>query len=116
MAVADGDQRNNQKLNDVAAGVLFLPGDEAPERVIMRQAVRQPVKLASLLGISPASINVYLSELDGIDHHRWLQTLSLRTGNDWRYCLRAAFTIWHEESENQASTEQLVREIERQIQ
>ncbi|MGW2323213.1 AAA family ATPase [Streptomyces sp. NPDC001233] len=116
VAVADGDQRNNPRLNDSSLGILFLPGVEPPERVIMRHAIEHPVELAKLLGSSLTSMNVYLSELDGLDHHRWLETLSLRTGNDWRYCLRAAFSVWHEASQNRASAEKLVREIERQMQ
>ncbi|MEU8931852.1 AAA family ATPase [Streptomyces sp. NPDC048409] len=115
VAVVDGDQRNNPKLNDASRNVLFLPGAEPPERVLIRYAIQYPEELAKLLGCSLASVNVYLSELDGLDHHRWLETLSLRTGNDWRYCLRAAFSIWHEESKNRALTEKLVRDIECEI-
>ncbi|MEV2216606.1 AAA family ATPase [Streptomyces sp. NPDC050997] len=115
VAVIDGDQRG--KLEGKGAGryALFLPGTEPPEQVIMKKAVMQPRELAEALGCTQTSINVYLAELAGLDHHRWLEVLARRTGNDWQYCLRVAFSIWHRDPANHAEVESLVREIEKRV-
>ncbi|MGW2417995.1 AAA family ATPase [Streptomyces sp. NPDC001709] len=114
-AVIDGDQRENLKGKGTGRDALFLPGKESPEKVVMRSAAQNPKELARGLGCSDSSISIYLAELAGMDHHRWLEILARRTGNDWRYCLRAAFSIWHEIPENYADAEALVRNIEKKV-
>ncbi|WP_369260153.1 hypothetical protein [Streptomyces sp. R35] len=115
VAVVDGDQRENLNGRDKGRGALFLPGNLPPEQVVIRSAVLYPNELAEMLGRSQSSMSVYLAELVGMDHHRWLETLARRTGNDWRYCLWSAFTIWNKLSENHAEAEILVREIEKRV-
>jgi len=109
VAILDGDQSGKASRGE---SIFSLPGGDAPERVFLKHAAARPVEMAHKLGCSVASMNVYLAELLGLEHHRWLTALSLRTGQDWRYVLRAAFDIWHRESTHQDDCESLTRGIE----
>ncbi|MER6064481.1 AAA family ATPase [Streptomyces sp. NPDC001792] len=111
VAVVDGDQKGALKSSSDLHGVLFLPGFEPSEKVFVQYAARHPEELARRLGCPIQSISVYIAEMLGVDHHRWLTLLSKRTGHDWRYCLRAAFEIWHADSENEAEANSLVEHI-----
>ncbi|MFF3204905.1 ATP-dependent endonuclease [Streptomyces sp. NPDC002962] len=113
VAILDGDQRNKCS-QDLA--VLSLPGDEPPEKVFFKYAATQPGQLAERLDCSIASINVYLAEMLGLEHHRWLKMLSHRTGQDQNFCLRVVFEIWHSDPVNQNECEMLTRQIEELIQ
>ncbi|SED01055.1 AAA domain-containing protein, putative AbiEii toxin, Type IV TA system [Streptomyces sp. PAN_FS17] len=108
-AVLDGDQRSEVS-GDLSA--FFLPGNEPPEKVIFKYAATRPDEIADKLGCSLASMNVYIAGMLGMEHHRWLTYLSRRTGQDWRYCLRAAFDIWHADPTNSEACEDLTRGIE----
>lgn len=113
VAILDGDQRNKRP-RDLA--VLSLPGNEPPEKVFFKYAATQPGKLAERLDCSVASINVYLAEMLGLEHHRWLKMLSYRTGQDQNYCLRVVFDIWRDDPANRNECEMLTRQIEELIQ
>ncbi|MFH9824019.1 AAA family ATPase [Streptomyces bobili] len=108
-AVLDGDQRGEVPGN---LSVFFLPGDEPPEKVIFKYAATRPGEMADKLGCSLASMHVYIAGMLGLEHHRWLTFLSRRTGQDWRYCLRAAFDVWHADPPNSEACEDLTRGIE----
>ncbi|MET8565955.1 AAA family ATPase [Streptomyces flaveolus] len=110
-AVLDGDQRGILKSSDTSQEVLFLPGSEPPEKVFVQHAARHPEEFARRLDCSIQSISVYIAEMLGVDHHRWLTLLAKRTGHDWRYCLRVAFDIWHSNPDNAAETKSLVEQV-----
>jgi hypothetical protein len=109
IAVLDGDQRSEAP---EGFSVFFLPGDEPPEKVIFKYAAIRPDEMAHKLGCSLASMNVYIAGMLGMEHHRWLKFLAQRTGQDWRYCLRAAFDVWHADPTNNEACEELARGIE----
>lgn len=109
VAVLDGDQSAKGSHSE---SIFSLPGGDAPEKVFLKHAAAHPAEMAHKLGCSVASMNVYLAELLGLEHHRWLPALSRRTGQDWRYVLRAAFEIWHEEAAHQDDCESLTKGIE----
>jgi energy-coupling factor transporter ATP-binding protein EcfA2 len=111
-AVLDGDQRGNKATLTPSAGIFFLPGDAPPEKVVLEYAAQHPEELAKQLHCSEASINIYLSELAGLEHHRWLDLLSNRTGQDRQHCLRSAFNIWHASPANRGEAEELSKNIE----
>lgn len=111
VAVIDGDQRGALKTSDASRGILFLPGSEPPEKVFVQYAACHPEELARRLGCPIQSISVYIAEMLGVDHHRWLTLLAKRTGHDWRYCLRVAFEIWHSDSKNAVETSSLVERV-----
>ncbi|SCZ08878.1 AAA domain-containing protein, putative AbiEii toxin, Type IV TA system [Streptomyces sp. 136MFCol5.1] len=115
VAVIDGDQRDKVPAIKRANNVLFLPGSEPPEKVFIQFAARLPEEFARRLDCSISSINVYIAEMLGIDHHGWLKLLAKRTGHDWRHCLRAAFEIWHSSPENRMQANTLVEEIGRAL-
>lgn len=112
VAVLDGDQRNNRikPLNN--SKTCFLPGEAPPEKVLLDFAAQFPNELAKQLNCSLASINIYLAELAAEEHHRWLDLLSMRTGQDKQHCLRSVFDIWHSDPANRQQAEELTREIE----
>lgn len=89
-----------------------MSGGDAPEKVFIKHAATRTAEMANKLGCPLASMNVYLAELFGLEHHRWLTTLSRRTGQYWRYVLRATFAIWHQQSANYDDCEALTRGIE----
>ncbi|MFF1597448.1 AAA family ATPase [Streptomyces mirabilis] len=109
VAVLDGDQSGKAFGN---SSIFFLPGNEPPEKVFFKYAASRPSEMAQKLGSSLASMNVYLAEMLGLEHHRWLTVLSRRTGQDWQYCLRIAFNMWHDDPVNRGECEALVRGIE----
>ena len=109
VAVLDGDQSDQIS---GASSVLCLPGDGPPEKVFFKCAATRPSEMAQELGCSLATMNVYLAEMLGLEHHRWLSVLSRRTGQDWQYCLRVVFKIWHNEPDNWEQCEILVRRVE----
>ncbi|MDF6042119.1 ATP-binding protein [Streptomyces sp. JH14] len=111
VAVIDGDQRNKVPTSKKSNSVLFLPGNEPPEKVLIQFAARHPGELARRLSCSIESISVYIAEMLGVDHHGWLQLLAKRTGHDWRYCLRVAFEIWHEDPESKVQASALVEGV-----
>ncbi|MFI1968243.1 AAA family ATPase [Streptomyces cinnamoneus] len=112
VAVLDGDQAS-KACNE--SSIFCLPGEEPPEKVLFRYAAARPDEMASRLDCSLASMTVYLAEAFGLEHHRWLPVLSRRTGQDWRYCLRVMFNIWHEDPVNREKCEALVRGIEESV-
>lgn len=109
VAVLDGDQRGRISEN---SNVLCLPGSAPPEKVFFEYAAARPSEMAEKLGCTKASMQVYLAELAGLEHHRWLTILSRRTGHDWKYCLRVAFEIWRSDARNREQCEALARRIE----
>ncbi|WP_190141702.1 AAA family ATPase [Streptomyces glebosus] len=109
IAILDGDQQD--KVSD-APLTLSLPGKEPPEKVFFKHAATQPSEMAQELECSLASMNVYLAEMLGLEHHRWLTVLSRRTGQDWKYCLRVIFKIWHSDPVHQEECEVLTKRIE----
>ncbi|MGW4469726.1 AAA family ATPase [Nonomuraea sp. NPDC004354] len=111
-AVLDGDQRGNKATLAPSTGIFFLPGNAPPEKVVLEYAAQYPEELAERLNCSEASIDIYLAELAGLEHHRWLNLLSNRTGQDWQHCLRSAFSIWHSSPANMREAEELSRSIE----
>ncbi|MFC8571312.1 AAA family ATPase [Streptomyces sp. NPDC057245] len=115
-AVIDGDQRTKVPSSKQSNSVLFLPGFEAPEKVFIQHAARHPEAFARRLNCSIQSISVYIAEMLGTDHHRWLTLLAKRTGHDWRHCLRAAFEIWYSSPENEAQASALVEKIAEALQ
>lgn len=112
VAVIDGDQRQNRATFIGVPSIFYLPGTEPPEKVILSFAGQYPQRLADELHCSLTSMTIYLAELAGEEHHKWLTRLSERTGQDWQYCLRAAFHIWHSAPENIRDSEILTRNIE----
>ncbi|WP_329128111.1 hypothetical protein OG727_17905 [Streptomyces caniferus] len=112
VAILDGDQRDKESDEPL---VLSLPGEEPPEKVFFKYAATRPSEMARELDCSPVSINVYLAEMLGLEHHRWLTVLSSRTGQDWNYCLRVVFKIWHNDPANRERCETLTRRIENAI-
>ncbi|MGW1890157.1 AAA family ATPase [Streptomyces sp. NPDC002004] len=110
VAVVDGDQRSNLARREDS--VLFLPGEGPPEKVFIEYAVRSPQRFAQNLGCSVHSMNIYTSELLGVDHHRWISLLAFRTGRDEQHCLRAAFEIWHDDDVNRCEAESLCVQIQ----
>jgi energy-coupling factor transporter ATP-binding protein EcfA2 len=115
VAVIDGDQRQSTSQLKANAPIRHLPGSQPPEKVFLDFAGRYPEKLAAKLDCSLSSMSIYLAELVGEEHHRWLARLSERTGHDWRFCLRAAFEIWHTDPENTREAEALTRKIEEDL-
>ncbi|MFC7892624.1 AAA family ATPase [Streptomyces sp. NPDC057381] len=111
VAVIDGDQRTKVPTSKRSSRILFLPGIEPPEKVFVQHAARHPEQLARRLNCSIQSISVYIAEMLGTDHHRWLTLLAKRTGHDWRHCLRAAFEIWYSNPENESEASALVEQI-----
>ncbi|MBG0853543.1 AAA family ATPase [Streptomyces spinoverrucosus] len=111
VAVIDGDQRTRVPTSKRSSRILFLPGIEPPEKVFIQHAARHPEQLARRLNCSIQSISVYIAEMLGTDHHRWLTLLAKRTGHDWRHCLRAAFEIWYSNPENESEASALVEQI-----
>lgn len=109
LAVLDGDQRSEAPEDP---RVFFLPGNEAPEKVLFKHAASQSDQMAEKLGCSLASMNVYIAGMLGLEHHQWLTFLSRRTGQDWHYCLRSVFDVWHTDPRNSEACEHLTREIE----
>ncbi|WP_413753389.1 AAA family ATPase [Streptomyces sp. R-74717] len=109
LAVLDGDQRSEAP-EDLP--VFFLPGNEPPEKVLFKYAATRPGQMADKLGCSLASMNVYIAGMLGLEHHKWLTFLSRRTGQDWHYCLRVVFDVWHADPRNSEACEDLTRGIE----
>ncbi|WP_237101677.1 ATP-dependent endonuclease [Nonomuraea sp. MG754425] len=111
-AVLDGDQRDDRAARTPSTGIVFLPGNAPPEKVVLEYAAQYPEELAMRLHCSEASINIYLAELAGLEHHQWLDLLSNRTGQDRQHCLRSAFSIWHSSPANMREAEELAQSIE----
>ncbi|WP_329051726.1 ATP-binding protein [Streptomyces violaceus] len=116
VAVIDGDQRAKVPTSKQSNSVLFLPGSEPPEKVFVQYAARHPEQFARRLNCSIQSMSVYIAEMLGTDHHRWLALLARRTGHDWRHCLRAAFEIWYSTPENESQASALVEQITEALQ
>ena len=114
-AVLDGDQRRNKAVHSPGKKPFFLPSHDPPEKGYMNYAFEHPGELSKRLHCTETSIGAYITEMLGEDHHRWLPLLSRRTGQDWRYCLRAAFEIWESDPRNRQESEQLARELEQNL-
>ena len=92
VAVIDGNSGDKNRATFIGVpSIFYLPGTEPPEKVILSFAGQYPQRLADELHCSLTSMTIYLAELAGEEHHKWLTRLSERTGQDWQYCLRAAF-------------------------
>jgi energy-coupling factor transporter ATP-binding protein EcfA2 len=111
VAVLDGDQAGKVPSSKRVEGTFFLPGDQPPEKVVIEYAAQRPERFAEVLGCAPHAVNIYLGEVFGAEHHRWVDILARRSGYDWRHCLKSAFQVWFEDPENEATAEALTRSI-----
>jgi predicted ATPase len=83
LGILDGDMRSSSGVSSPLE-VAFLPGEEAPERV-MRDALNQWRRVATKSWVPPLAggtetLELELARSDGLDHHDWLFSISGRYG------------------------------------
>lgn len=103
--VVDGDLQ-------VPRGCIKLPGTEAPERVVFNTITAHTAELATILGMSAASVSASIQAAMTIpDHHSWIGELArqLRSSND--YIWISMLRVWIRNSANTTEINQFAQEL-----
>jgi len=91
---------------------VFLPGEVAPE-ILLRVAVTdQADKLAGYLGREVNDVRLALSNMQGRDHHDWLEDLAKELVMSHEQLLHALFSVWAEKEENRQLAMLMVEAIQ----
>lgn len=95
IGLLDGDEKG--KKIESKAEVAFLPGDEAPEIMLMDAIISKPKELAECLKIDPDFVQLSISSLVGLDHHDLvieLEKLLSSKGVHFNSLVEGAFDVW----------------------
>jgi hypothetical protein len=90
--VFDGDVVRGDTINRIIDICSFLPGASAPEELL--RASVSANGLANRLGIKEEEAAFALSELQGSDHHDWLNGLAARLKVARNTLIKALYEIW----------------------
>ncbi len=95
IGLLDGDEKG--KGFDSEGGVVFLPGDKAPEIMLIEAVISKPKELAACLKIDSDFVQLSISSLVGIDHHDWIlefEKLLSSKGVNFNSLVEGAFDVW----------------------
>jgi hypothetical protein len=93
IAVYDGDSWDAIE-DDIDWPAEFLPGDEAPELLFRRAAEENLAQLAQLLGRDSDNLDVILAQIQGLDHHDWLEDFIKLLQISYLEGMHALLEVW----------------------
>ena len=108
LGIYDGDQRRRR---GEQAAVTFLPTDEAPEVFLRRAADQNVSALARLVGVPENDMRMILGNLEGVDHHDWLEELRKAIDKPGVAVVDILLEIWLSHDENRKQAEAFVGRI-----
>lgn len=74
---------------------IFLPGIKSPEEELRECAYIKPEFLATISNRSFETVHMILAEIDGLNHHDWLEELHRRLGMTYEQLIFVLFETWH---------------------
>ena len=112
VGVYDGDSfaEANIAANQIA---VFLPGDEAIERIFRSTIEDDPRRFAQVLGRAQEEIAIALASVRGLDHHDWFEELGRRLNIAYAETMRACFEQWIEDEYWRACSENFLIDLHR---
>lgn len=110
VALLDGDQRAVELGQE--RRVVFLPGDVAPESLLIQYArSKSHFELSQLMQISEADVSRAVAHADGDELHNFFHSIARTLAIPYREVLRRVVIAWA--GENRGPVEEFVREAER---
>lgn len=113
VGVYDGDMRGNPVTRpDEGWPALFLPGSQALD-FLTRQHLRADSRAAaSLLAVSEATMELAISEHEGVDHHDWVRHVSNAIGVEQSHMFRKLVALWLDDPEYRGQADELAAGFE----
>ena len=91
--IIDGDQRKNAKFNN--KNFIFLPGDEAPEKLLIQAVNADITNYAYELRQDPSHIKRHIDKCKSLDHHDFfIELAKLLCHDTFHKVVDAAFFVW----------------------
>jgi hypothetical protein len=114
IAVYDGDSWDAIE-DDIDWPAEFLPGDEAPELLFRRAAEENLAQLAQLLGRDSDNLDVILAQIQGLDHHDWLEDFIKLLQISYLEGMHARLEVWLGDLWNRAQAENFIFDLQRSV-
>lgn len=105
----DGDMRDNIALSTLPHA--FLPGNLAPEELLIPMAKQNTYIFASQLNINIELVNLVFSEIEGLDHHDWYEELAKKLHISHPKIMAALFHTWIQDTANAEAAENSYKKL-----
>lgn len=102
LGVLDGDMRENNIEINSGWGLVFLPGNEAPDQLLVNIIKEYPDDIAKFLNKGKELVSLAIASLEGVNHHDYLCGFATHLNLQVDHIILAAFNVWINIPDNQS--------------